>query len=484
MKVKISDINYINNTDVFKIKKGEKYLYIKTEELEKNYYLVKNKNGFDLKKYFLPVFIHKLWMSLKNFIEKDHYLYSDRAVTQLKNNCSTNNFIKKIHSPFPSPSPSPTGLAERKTGSPKEIPRHVPPRNFKMLQQPLDVFVRQKLKKMSEEQKETVKSIFTSEEQLLRDLKQRKIIVLHLENSNIPAFLIKKRGEGCFGIVGDRLNLIDGTLDFIKIAKADVGLLAEKDIDNTVKKLEHIHSERRSPILGVQDVVHKVTCYTNRSETSGLLCTKCLSDLSSFIAKENYSNIEHASKLLMCHQLLSGLKFIHEKGIVHGDLKTENVLLKSIITDKEDSQIPIVQIADFGGAIDATDRKGPTISRRWMNKNDHRLLVHPLTEQNSRLEIGKKHDVFSMGIILYMILKGKRPFERDGSFPELSSYENIEPLNEDGSLTPLDQLIRSMLDSDREQRPSTEEVYSAFENSLDEQLLEKIKQQEAIIETS
>lgn len=470
MKINTSNLNFMKGESDFTFSQGNTLIKIPEKDLTKKYYLVKNGSEFTIKKYFLPAVIHKLWMFVRNLVEKDHYLYSKKAVEKLR----AISLQKK--------SPSIRSLPLTIAPSPSvKIKKSNRPDDRRIVIKPTNVQVREKLEKISENAREKIESVFGSSEQLMTDLGSMKITVLNPEGLNVPLFLLKPFAEGSFGVVCDRLDLDTGALDCIKQSKDTER--AKKDLEKEWEVSKKIHGAKKSSIWGLQDLVHKIDCYQiGLPPKTGLLCTKCLSDLSAFIKKEDYSQRNLSSKLSICHQLLSGLKLAHDKEIVHGDLKTKNILLKSIENRGEEIEIPIVQIADWGGSMDKIRPSGVTLSRRWTNRDDYNILFDHSIDFDTRMEVGKKHDVFSMGIILYTVLKGKRPFEKDGNFPELSSYSSINPLNEDGSLSPLDQLIKSMLDSDREKRPTIKQAYKAFEKTLGEELLEIIKQQKEKVE--
>ena len=94
----------------------------------------------------------------------------------------------------------------------------------------------------------------------------------------------------------------------------------------------------------------------------------------------------------MALQLCSGLAAAHEKGVLHRDLKPANVML-----DERGS----LRIMDFGlaGVIDqiADVRSGTP--------------AYMAPEQLSGREVTVKSDLYSLGLVLYEVFTGKRPFE-------------------------------------------------------------------------
>lgn len=95
------------------------------------------------------------------------------------------------------------------------------------------------------------------------------------------------------------------------------------------------------------------------------------------------------------HQLLSVVAYIHDLGIVHRDLKPENILLE----DKETTYD--VKIVDFGAAA----RLGP--SGRLSGTIGTSYYIAPEVIHGTYNE---KCDIWSCGVIMYILLTGKPPF--------------------------------------------------------------------------
>lgn len=100
--------------------------------------------------------------------------------------------------------------------------------------------------------------------------------------------------------------------------------------------------------------------------------------------------------------LAGALGFMHEKGIVHRDLKPENVLLTSKGKDG------VVKLADFGFAA----RTDPIV-------NEYQLTTpcgtpgYVAPEIVSGLKYGKEVDMWSLGVIAFILLGGYPPFHDD-----------------------------------------------------------------------
>ncbi|XP_035665653.1 MAP/microtubule affinity-regulating kinase 3-like [Branchiostoma floridae] len=103
-------------------------------------------------------------------------------------------------------------------------------------------------------------------------------------------------------------------------------------------------------------------------------------------------------------QLVNGMKYVHKRGIVHRDLRADNILLD----DKYN-----IKISGFGYAtklekgVGLVDLSDPSFEE----KTSRLALEYTPPEAFSYDKyLGKPADVWSLGVVLYMMLAGKKPF--------------------------------------------------------------------------
>ncbi|MBA3714012.1 MAG: protein kinase [Pyrinomonadaceae bacterium] len=156
-------------------------------------------------------------------------------------------------------------------------------------------------------------------------------------------------------------------------------------------------------------------------------------------------------------QVASALSAAHEAGIVHRDVKPDNVMLRR---DR------IVKVLDFGLAklaphrAVAVDPQAPTKSMVKTKPGVVMGTVHYMSPEQARgLEVDARTDIWSLGVVLYVMVAGQQPF--DGATPtdviiSIAEREPV-PLARYAPEVPaqLERIVKKALAKDRERRYQT-----------------------------
>jgi serine/threonine-protein kinase len=121
-------------------------------------------------------------------------------------------------------------------------------------------------------------------------------------------------------------------------------------------------------------------------------------DLASILRERTFLSTDDAVKVAI--GVASALEVAHRRGIVHRDVKPGNIL----ITDDGD-----VKVTDFGIAR-AVSEASMTVTGTTLGS------VHYFSPEQARGdEVTGASDVYALGIVLYEMLTGRRPFEGDSA---------------------------------------------------------------------
>jgi len=195
-------------------------------------------------------------------------------------------------------------------------------------------------------------------------------------------------GEGGYSVVKLGVDIETEEKVAIKIITRK-GLLAEDE--------ESLHSEVK--ILRSLNHPNITKCYNFFTEVKYYYVVLEYLDggelFDRIVAKTVYNEKEARD---LVELLLLTLKDLHDKNIVHRDLKPENLLLKS--KDKDTG----VKLADFGFAVECN---GDNITSQCGTPG----YIAP--EILQKIPYGKSVDMWSFGVILFILLGGYPPFHDD-----------------------------------------------------------------------
>ena len=234
-------------------------------------------------------------------------------------------------------------------------------------------------------------------------LKEEKRLSLSFENfvvlqSGKPSKkykIINVLGNGSYGKVYKAMNLITQNLVAIKsvIKKKDnsvEGIDIKNEID-VLKKLNHPNIVKIYEFYDIKDNYYLIT------------------ELCKYGDLYNYIKFTFSEKQLcvLFYQVFSGLIYLHENKIIHRDLKLENIMIDSIEKDNITCEPYFyIKIIDFGSA--------KYFSKQRI-ENEIIGSSYYIAPEVLKQKYNEKCDTWSAGVLLYMLLTKKAPFNGKNS---------------------------------------------------------------------
>ncbi|BFU25695.1 protein kinase domain containing protein [Entamoeba histolytica HM-3:IMSS] len=259
-------------------------------------------------------------------------------------------------------------------------------------------------------------------------------------------------GKGSFGVVREIMELATNTKFAIKIINKEKAKNSLNQIHrecNTMKKINHPNSVKFKELFETNEMIFVIMELINGTTLEKVL-------------KEN--SLSHQEKNDIIIELLQLLKYLHSIDIVHRDIKPENLMITRI---KDEIHIKLI---DFGfgkeltGTIHAATLCGTPL-----------YAAPELFEDKKTGYDARKIDIWSAGVIIYIILTGRHPFcSNDYKIKELldniqhNSYSSFPCFN---LLTDSQQLLlKGMFDSDVSKRFSASECLECLQRKRQKEI--------------
>ena len=288
-----------------------------------------------------------------------------------------------------------------------------------------------------------------------KDIKIKNLITLINSKPEDNYKIVSKLGKGSFGSVYKVKHKISGEIRAMKIIKntsvddkvgvenakflKEIQVLKELDHPNIIKIFEYYVDNKNHYII--TELLTGGELY----ETI-LKCRKFNEKTAAFIMR----------------QFLSALNYLHSKGIVHRDIKPENILVQKI--DKKENQDEIyIKLIDFGAS-------------NFFKENEILKLKvgspYYIAPEVLNKNYNEKCDIWSAGVVLYVMLTGKFPFVGQTSQKLFESIKTGKYRTEGKEWEAISleakELIGKMLELDKNKRISASEcLKSEFLSILD-----------------
>eukprot|EP00754_Rhynchopus_humris_P012261 Rhum_TRINITY_DN14277_c24_g1::Rhum_TRINITY_DN14277_c24_g1_i1::g.77913::m.77913 len=261
-----------------------------------------------------------------------------------------------------------------------------------------------------------------------------------------------KIGEGAFATVHVcTSNTTEDEFAVKLVDKSKAGMGQLKDIYNEVKVMKGLNHPNIISLLGSFEGKEHIIIVMNRV-AGGTLFDR-------IIKCKNYTEKMAAGAV---NNLMQALSYLHAANIAHRDIKPENLLLRNPYIDGSEGEMTDVVLADFGLAATAPMKAtcgspcyvAPEVVLAGFGERYHR----PCEPYDPRC------DVWSLGVVLYVMLCGRFPFSAPGNSRNAlfnlivtAELRFAHPTWDDVSGDAKD-FIRRLLIKDPSQRPSSSEA--------------------------
>src|SRR5271170_3610926 len=255
-----------------------------------------------------------------------------------------------------------------------------------------------------------------------------------------------------------------------------LGIVALKTIRNSIASSSDAFERFRQEVQLARRVSGPQVCRihelyllpaSGRFEATAFLTMEYLDGITLYEKTQKDGPLPWKEALSIALQICEGLRLIHEKGIIHRDLKTGNIMLCKRAGDTR------VVLMDFGLARDFNEdanKSGSSPSAGKPAKTLPQMIMgtpeYMAPEQFEAKPVSPATDIYALGIILYELVTGLHPYAADT--PVAAAIRRAKQPRPPSSLRPkvpgqCDRIIEHCLQYDPEKRfQSAKEVAKAL----------------------
>jgi serine/threonine protein kinase len=281
-------------------------------------------------------------------------------------------------------------------------------------------------------------------------------------------FVAKVLGKGGEAIVFKVVDLTKGVEKAWKKphnAEKAIGVNKERQL------LRDFHDGKKTEIYGLQSAPSKKEEFMMPLDDHDY--GESINTDQKSIAKADEKKEVLQKRLPEFHQIMSGISFLHKRGIPHKDIKYENIRQK---TDNNGNKL--TQLTDVGGGESFTPMYTPK------HEQEKAKELRAKDDENGAKEIEKKMDVFAMGCLMCEALTGGETayqIDDDTDYPLLDSQDGLRHVVDNlDDKQQLQSLILRMTDPDPNQRPSIDEALGALEDYMKSDMKEAFNATKAL----
>uniref|UniRef100_A0A3Q1HS85 Protein kinase domain-containing protein n=1 Tax=Anabas testudineus TaxID=64144 RepID=A0A3Q1HS85_ANATE len=228
-----------------------------------------------------------------------------------------------------------------------------------------------------------------------RDTLERDVPVIRLENDvelrEIYQFG-RKLGQGSFGVVYEATHIETQTKWAIKeVCRPAAGSSKVKMLGHEINILKQVNHDCIIHLKEVYDTAKMIYLVTE-------LCAG--GELNQLLQRKKVFTEDETRHII--RSLADAVVYLHKRDIVHRDLKLENILVKNSVDD--DGRINI-KVTDFGLSVQTGGVGIENIMTEACG-----TLIYMAPEMMSGRGYSQWCDLWSIGVVMYMLLCGEPPF--------------------------------------------------------------------------
>jgi serine/threonine protein kinase len=247
--------------------------------------------------------------------------------------------------------------------------------------------------------------------------------------------VLKRIGEGGMGIVYEALH--------VSIEKKVALKVLRDDFSSRPEVVERFRQEAKSASRIGHEHIVDISDFGETPGGQSYFVMEMLvgEDLAGVLSRERTLAVRRAARILV--QCCKALGAAHSKGIVHRDMKPENIYMV-----RRDDDHDFVKIVDFGIAkmsdIDTPGAPGRKLTKTGMIFGTPEYMS---PEQAAGKSLDHRVDIYALGVILFELLTGRVPFVGDTFMGVLTQhmFEPPPPLREVHSATDVPSEVEAII---------------------------------------
>ncbi|KAF1840373.1 uncharacterized protein K460DRAFT_297054 [Cucurbitaria berberidis CBS 394.84] len=268
-------------------------------------------------------------------------------------------------------------------------------------------------------------------------------------------------GKGAYGRVFKGKSRISGgqvAIKIIDIDKVDYEEMTTKNLSETLKEidiLQQLRDSKARPYVNIIEEarpVHNELWIISEYASGGSVNTLMKPTMN---LKDPGPGLPEKFIIPIARELALGLKYIHEAGVLHRDLKSNNVLIL------EDGR---VQLCDFGVSNTLEPHKSkrstivgtpnwmaPELQKEWVKDADPHSLLQP-----KEISYGNEVDIWAYGCTVFEMACGFPPFHRTVQWDLPTA--GVPELEGDRFSPELKDFVAFVLEPEAHARPTPDEI--------------------------